>query len=342
MVIGENTAVRAVAVLFFSVFLALLLVWVAPKLGLVDLPHGRKRHARPTPLVGGLVFWSVLSVLGALGAVDLGLNAWDWVALHVMGLVGLLDDIFALRARTKMLVGLLVALLLALVHGKALLALGGSYHLLGMVLPNVAYVTFPLLFLWLWFLPQAINLMDGINGLVVGFSLICLWLLGAPWLLLLPLGVILLFNYPKARLFLGDCGALLLGTLLAILAIKGRLPHNPDGIFILFIYPMVDVSLVVISRLRRRQPLGMGDRSHLHHRVTDLVSRVPWLATPLILLMALGLRIFVELGVGASSLRAFGPLLFLVFTGLILLGRSLFTKDMLGNTLGSPQGGGAS
>ena len=195
-----------------------------------------------------------------------------------------------------------------------------------MGLPNAVYTTFPLLLLWFWFLPQAINLMDGINGLVIGFSLLVLWFLGAPGILLISLGALLLFNYPRARLFLGDCGALLLGTLLAILTVKARLPQNPNGFFVLFIYPMVDVSLVVASRWIRRKRLGEGDRSHLHHRTLDLLGGRAWLVTPVLLVVAFGFRVLPEVGVGGEALKAVGVGVF-VLTSLHIAVQSRGTSE---------------
>ncbi len=330
---GENSMAWLAGSMVFTAILALLAIRLSRRFGLLDHPQGRKQHGRPTPLCGGLVLWSVLSILSLLGKLDLGLSLWDWLALHAMALVGLLDDRFGFRARTKGVIGLAAAAMLALTHGVALLQLGGTYPLFGMGLPNAVYTTFPLLLLWFWFLPQAINLMDGINGLVIGFSLLVLWFLGAPGILLISLGALLLFNYPRARLFLGDCGALLLGTLLAILTVKARLPQNPNGFFVLFIYPMVDVSLVVFSRWRSRRPLGVGDRGHLHHRMTDLLGGCSWMATPSLLLIAFGLRILLELGYGDDlEMRRLGVSLFICFV--VILARRSGSGARLQGTFG--------
>nr|WP_320133685.1 MraY family glycosyltransferase [uncultured Holophaga sp.] len=292
---------------------------------------------KPTPLCGGLVLWVMLIALSGLGLLSLGLGTWDWVALCLMALMGFLDDLLGLRARIKALVGLGVALILAVVHGAHLLPLGGSFPLFGLDLPNHWAITLPLLTLWFWFLPNAINLMDGVNGLVIGFSLLVLWFLGAPLPLLGALFVLLLFNYPRAHLFLGDCGALLLGTLMAILTVKARLPQDPNGFFVLFIYPMVDVSLVVFSRLRRRQALGVGDRSHLHHQVLDLLRGRTWLVTPLLLAVSFGLRGLLEIGVGDIALRGIGAGLFLAFALCVAVRREGMQQGAV--TLDAPQGG---
>jgi UDP-GlcNAc:undecaprenyl-phosphate GlcNAc-1-phosphate transferase len=159
------------------------------------------------------------------------------------------------------------------------------------VLPSHPVVTVPLLALWFWSVPQAFNLIDGINGLSMGFSLLLLsvfaGVLGyapAGGYLFGGLFAVLLLNYPRARHFLGDCGSLMLGTLFAVLSAKAFAVYDANLMLWMLAYPAIDVALVMAVRTWKGVPLGSADRSHLHHYLVDkLGMRRAWLV-PLILL----------------------------------------------------------
>ncbi len=265
--------------------------WVAP-LGWMDHPNQkRKHHARPTARTGGLTLWAGIILLQVLGLSPLRLDWPDWLALHAMAFTGLLDDRFNLSPRYKASVGLGVALLLA-VHVFLSQAQGLSHFtFLGMVLPTHPAILCPLLLLWFWAIPQAYNLIDGINGLSIGYAALLLGVLGWNLGLRSPLlwgglVAVLGLNYPKAHHFLGDCGALMLGTLFAILGVQAFGLWQPDLLLWVFAYPIVDVCLVVGIRRWKGSPLGKADRSHLHHWMLDQVGGRSWRATPVLLVVA--------------------------------------------------------
>ncbi len=271
--------------------------WLAPR-GWMDVPDARKRHQEATPLTGGLALWAVL-VLGHLtGWLRLPFHGVDWTAIHAMALMGAVDDRFGLRARYKALIGLLVALVLGWHAAQGLLPQGGLVHVARLDLPNRLAFTVPLAVLWFWGIPQAFNLIDGMNGLALGLAALLLVVLGfgagsGASVLLGAVVAALVLNYPRARHFLGDAGAFLLGTLLAILALKRGLPAHPNLALWVFAYPIVDVTLVVAIRLIQRRSLAEADHNHLHDWMSEHLERfgVPrprLAATPLLLLLAAG------------------------------------------------------
>jgi UDP-GlcNAc:undecaprenyl-phosphate GlcNAc-1-phosphate transferase len=215
----------------------------------------------------------------------------DWAAVHAMAFIGLLDDRLNLRARYKALAGLAVAMMLALHVATTTGGGGGTVPFLGLSIPNHPMFLFPLLMLWFWAVPQAYNLIDGINGLSLGLAALLLgvlgWNLGSQSPLFWGgLVAVLALNFPKARHFSGDCGALMLGTLFAILGVQAFGLKNPDLLLWVFAYPIVDVSLVVGIRRWKGLPLGEADRSHLHHWMMDRIGGRSWLATPALLVLA--------------------------------------------------------
>lgn len=294
--------------------------WVAP-FGWMDRPdQARKRHARPTPRTGGLALWTGLILIQTSGRAFFGLNGMEWLAIHAMAATGLMDDRFNLKARYKAVVGLAVAVMLAAHVTESLGKSADFLPFLGMDLPTHPILLFPLLMAWFWGVPQAYNLIDGINGLSLGFAALLLGVLGLN-LGVLPalfwgglLGVFAL-NFPKAHHFLGDCGALMFGTLFAILGVKAFGLRDPNLLFWVFAYPIIDVCLVVSIRRWRGTPLSGADRSHLHHWMMDHVGHRAWRATPI--LLCLGalpmLRAVTFPGVGALSSLGLVTLVFLAF-----------------------------
>ena len=267
--------------------------WVAP-LGWVDHPDSRKQHGVPTARTAGLALWVLLLGLLLLGISPLPLNRAQWVGVQCMTLIGLLDDRFNLRSRHKAMVGLGVALLLAVNMAPSLSRLTPEIPFLGMRLTTHPLLVVPLLTLWFWSIPQAMNLIDGLNGLSMGFCLILTVLLAgvmghAPAGGYLSGGLLVTFllNYPRARHFLGDCGSLMLGTLFAILLAKAFVATNANLMLWVMAYPTVDVTLVVSVRKWKGLPLGSADRNHLHHYLVDHFGRGrAWVVTPILLALA--------------------------------------------------------
>ena len=255
-------------------------------LGLLDVPQGRRRHGVPVPLTGGLALITAVLIGVWLGWVTNPFTGTQSLAILGLGVLGFLDDRYNLRARWKALGGLAIAVAVAYPAAALLASSSVNLQVLGLQLPHNPLLYFGLLVILYWSVPQAVNLIDGANGLALGYGLILLLILawqGAPQPFLLgTLVALLVFNWPRARHFLGDCGSLALGLMLALLATHAFGSHNPDALLWLFAYPILDVSLVVAIRLAQGQSPGHGDRSHLHFQWQDrcpACSRavVPWL-----------------------------------------------------------------
>jgi UDP-GlcNAc:undecaprenyl-phosphate GlcNAc-1-phosphate transferase len=231
---------------------------------------------------------ALLAALGIGYLLDfkrLELHPEQWIGLTALALVGTLDDRFGLKARHKALAGLLVACMIAIPGATRVVELQPDVTLLGMIpLPPVWPLAFLLLVLLYWFVPQAMNLIDGANGLALGYGLVVLGVLALAGR---PLGFcagtlvgLLLLNWPRARHFLGDAGSLVLGLLLALEVKRTVGLANPDLVLWIFAYPILDVVTVVTIRILKGQRLGVGDRSHLHHQWIDRFPRWRQLVVP--------------------------------------------------------------
>lgn len=247
---------------------------LALTLHIVDIPAARKVHTTPTPLLGGLAIFGgaiVLlavyfrrneEILGVVGAASL-----------IMA-VGLLDDHRSLRPWVK--------------FGGQMLAVALTAYLgIRVQLPLPTAVNYGLTIIWFGAIINAINFLDNMDGLCAGVSAVAaafITLLAAINGQFLVAGMaaallgaclgFLRYNFRPARIFMGDAGSLLLGYLLAVMAIQLRFPESSHRItwltpVLILGLPLLDLALVTISRLRRRvNPLTTAGKDHLSHRLT--------------------------------------------------------------------------
>ena len=262
--------------------------------GLVDLPDERKRHGRPTPLMGGVVLLAAvlpaLTVLFALGPHNWALHLLVLTgATAVMTLVGLADDRHHLPARWRLAISFVLFVSAALVDPGYLVRVMVFEHPrldLGLVTGAAAMVFTTVCIVGLI---NAINMADGKNGLVIGLCLGWLGLLAlrAPEILQFAIAIVaaswavlLVFNL-RGKLFLGDGGAYGIATALGMLAIliyNGPGNHagravSAEELVVLFCVPVLDSFRLTIARLLRGQSPMAGDRDHLHHH---LQNRLGW------------------------------------------------------------------
>jgi UDP-GlcNAc:undecaprenyl-phosphate GlcNAc-1-phosphate transferase len=280
-----NIFAGVLAGLVLALILGLLAINLSRRIGLMDMPGAlpHKRHAAPTPLAGGLTL--MLSLLCGLALVDFGsLRSLAPVllpALLVFGL-GLFDDFRQLPAGAKLL-GQIVA-------GILLIALGTYVRVLkpgsaGLPAQIVLLVNWAITLFWVVGITNAFNLVDSMDGIVVGLGSIAIAFLvlvtvgsaqrDLQALLALLLGIcggLYFYNVTPARFFLGDSGAQTIGFILAAVGILYNPAVFPQGsswflpILILGV-PIFDTTLVVVSRLRRSQPVYKAGQDHTYHRL---------------------------------------------------------------------------
>jgi UDP-GlcNAc:undecaprenyl-phosphate/decaprenyl-phosphate GlcNAc-1-phosphate transferase len=276
----------AIASFGLSLFLTPLFRNLALRLNLLDLPDHRKIHKVPIPRVGGVaIFVSAAGAFGLLLVFRLkaGLIIWAGAPFAVRLLpavltifcVGLVDDIFQVRPLYK-LAGQILGAVMAWCSGIHLSSIGG--HDLPLVL------SFALTTVWIVACCNAVNLIDGVDGLAAGVSLfavittliaalfhhnIDLALATAP--LAGALFGFLRFNFSPASIFLGDCGSLTLGFLLGCYGVvwsekSTTLLSMIAPLMVLFV-PLLDVFLAIIRRFIHKQPIFAADRGHIHHKL---------------------------------------------------------------------------
>ncbi len=267
-------------------------IWLAGQIGAVDRPGVRTIHDRPVPGIGGVViFLSTLSwIIFALFLDNdikdafLTLRVPFVTVLSAAALVfgiGLVDDLRELSARTKFLVELLAALLVCLVGVRvSRIALTNEWTL---SLGGWGYV---LTILWIVGITNAVNLSDGVDGLAAGIGAIscgviallalCSGTLTAGVCMLALLGSLcgfLVFNFHPAKIFMGDCGSLFVGFMIAVSSVMcaARSEAWTDLAVpaLTLVIPIFDTLFSILRRfLERRSPFA-PDRGHFHHRLLE-------------------------------------------------------------------------
>ncbi len=263
---------------------------VARRLNIVDQPDGhRKLHVRAVPLGGG-----VAVLAGAACAVACQIffsNIWSnqlgqdasflsgllLSAVVVCG-VGLIDDSVGLDGRKK-LAGQVVAASIVIASGLLI----RSVHILGWNI-ELGLLATPFTLFWLLGTMNALNLIDGIDGLaasvgiILSLSISCLCLLSGhitdAILAMAAAGSLVGFlchNFPPAKIFLGDTGSMLIGLVLGVLAVRSSL-KGPATLMLsmpvaVWAIPLCDVGAAILRRKLTGRSIYEADRGHLHHRL---------------------------------------------------------------------------
>lgn len=272
-----------------ALFAALLMVpavhrWAREK-GSVDHPDPRKVHTEPVPRLGGIAIF-LACLLALLGFAPFNVAMRGILAgTLVVFVTGIADDLNGLSARQKF-VGQIASALVMIVLGQVwLVDLGNLFGFGVMTLPF--WLAIPFTVFAVVGVINAINLIDGLDGLAGGVSVIALAafaLLGfqdddlLSVLLAMSLaGAILGFlkyNFYPARIFMGDTGSMVVGFLLAALAI--HLTQRPDSTIspmlpvLILGLPIFDAVWVMTRRLLHRTSPFAADRGHVHHKFLDL------------------------------------------------------------------------
>lgn len=265
-----------------------LLLWVlrplALRIGLVDLPGGRKSHQGNIALVGGVAMFCALTFSALLLESPLGGLRTFFAGSLLLLIVGILDDFDELPTWSRFVAQLLAALMMTLWGGVEVTDLGaitgaGNVTLGHWAIPFTIFATIGVINAW--------NMSDGLDGLAGGLALMAFLILGyiaisagrgtEGQLLFLLAGVVgafLLFNIrfprrPQALVFMGDAGSMFLGFALAWFAISLSQGENramtPVTALWILALPLIDAVSILIRRLFERRPPFKAARDHLHH-----------------------------------------------------------------------------
>lgn len=256
---------------------------LSTKLGAVDVPKdGRRMHTKPIPRMGGLaIFYGFIVAVMCFMHISIPVRG-ILIGAIIITTLGIIDDMSSLPALFKLLVQLLAAFIVVK-HGiivniitnpftKGYIELGGWSTAITM--------------LWIVGITNAINLLDGLDGLAVGITniisitlLVISIIMGNSVTALLAVCLagsgfgFLPYNFNPAKIFMGDTGSTFLGFVLACISVMGLFKIYAvisfAVPFLLLGLPIFDTSFAIIRRLVKGQSPMSPDRGHLHHRLID-------------------------------------------------------------------------
>jgi UDP-GlcNAc:undecaprenyl-phosphate GlcNAc-1-phosphate transferase len=330
-----------------------LTVRAARSWGVLDRPGPRKVHAAPTPRLGGMAIFAAFTGVVLTGYVIAlpPLLESGYARAHMGAALDMLEEAHRVESQ---LIGLLAGGALVFLVGLADDVLGhrfpvalkaGGQVVAGSILvasgvrtsfmPGEALDVVVTL-LWVVGMTNAFNLLDNMDGLSTGVALVAsavffvnAWALGEFYISLLLLAFMgsllgfLFYNYNPASVFLGDCGSLFVGYVIASLTLLERYVSNASSTLfpvlmpvLVLAVPIMDTATVVLIRLREGRPIYVGDRRHLSHRLVAL-GFSPRTAVLFIYLVTL------SLGLGAVNLSDATPgqsaVILVQFVGLVAL-----------------------
>ncbi|MBF7102746.1 glycosyltransferase family 4 protein [Pediococcus pentosaceus] len=276
------------ATMIISAILTPFVRRISFKVGAIDKPTARRVNKVPMPTMGGLAIFIAFnfSLFFLLrnqipNPQFYGIFFGECIIL----VTGIIDDIFELRPIQKMIGILLAALAVYLFANVRMTTL--TFPFIGIV--NFGWFSLPITLLWIAAITNAINLLDGLDGLATGVTIIALFTTGFTGLFFLPSTniyiVIMIFtlvaaeigflpyNFFPARIYLGDTGALFIGFMISIFSLSGL--KNATFITILIPVmilgvPLTDTVYAILRRLLNKESISHADKRHLHHRLMQM------------------------------------------------------------------------
>lgn len=283
-----SVIVKLFLTMIISAAITPFVVKLAYILGAVDKPNARRVNIKPMPTMGGL-------------AIFLAFNFSTFVLLReqfpthelfsvflaecIIILTGIIDDIRELSPKAKLAgifaASLVIYFLAGIRMNEVTLPIVGSFEL--------GWWSLPITIIWIIAITNAVNLIDGLDGLATGVSIIALFTMGimayfflnltnvyvAIWIFVLVAALVgfLPHNFHPASIFLGDTGSLFIGFMMAVFSLKGL----KNVTFVTLLMPVVimgvpitDTVYAILRRLLNKKPIMQADKHHLHHRLMQL------------------------------------------------------------------------
>jgi len=341
-VFNFDLALRVLVAFGLVLVLVPALLPLARRLGLYDMPGGRKQHEQPTPYIGGAVVLAAVAVtLAAFDAKITGTVYAFFACSILLVVVGMLDDFREVSWKARLLLQVAAAGVMVYVADLHVENLDDVFGINNLYL---GWASIPLTIFVVVGVINALNMIDGSDGLAGGQVLVSLLLFacfalysgdgrifGRLMTVAAAVAGFLVWNMrfpwqPHARVFLGNAGSMFLGFVIAWAAV--RLTQNPLhpvspvlGPWTIAL-PLIDCVALMLRRLRRGRSPFAADRDHMHHLLLDAgysPAAVAWGMMLMSLVLGLGAAVALKLGL-------YRPLLVLAFL-LLLWAYCAFTAD---------------
>lgn len=266
---------------FISLIMTPITKKIAYKLKAIDIPKDERRvHKKPIPLLGGLAIY-VATIISIVIFLPLDRTTFSIIiGGSIIVISGIIDDTRDLSPKMKLLFQILAAIVLVVGGIKIEFITnpfeGGLIYLKGLSIPLTIF--------WIVGITNTVNLIDGLDGLAAGVSLIASMSLFfvASRFEYIPIMIMSLvlsgsclgflpYNFNPAKIFMGDTGALFLGFMLAVISIEGVMKSVATIAIVVPIIilglPIFDTTFAIFRRLLNGRPIMEADKGHLHHKL---------------------------------------------------------------------------
>ena len=288
----ELPAIAGVAAALVSALLVALITTpvvksLAERVGAVDVPKdARRMHDHPIPRMGGLaIFLGFLLSTLVFVPLSQSLRGMLLGAILIV-ILGIFDDIYALPALPKLIVQI-VAALIAVLHGNVIQVISNPNILSDNPYWVLGFWSIPVSVIWIVAITNAVNLIDGLDGLAVGvaaissLTMLVIAMLVSENVVALTMAALaggcigfMPYNQNPAKIFMGDTGSTFLGFVLATVSIQGLFKFYTiisfAVPFLMLGLPLFDTCFAIVRRLSKGQNPMSPDRSHVHHRLIDM------------------------------------------------------------------------
>lgn len=266
----------------FTSLLFPMIKWISYHVGALDYPNERKVHKKPMPVMGGLMIYLGFLFGYMLFAPQSTQMLAILIASFIVVITGILDVINPLRAREK-LVGQIVAALIIVFYGKILLndiSFFGYYF-------DFGWLAYPITLVFIVAVMNCINLIDGLDGLADGISMIFFITIGVLAFIMHNLGSLeitiafimigaclgfLIFNFNPAKIFMGEIGSMFLGFMIAVVCLLGFKAVTLTSLVVpmlILAIPILDTLFAILRRIIHHKPIYEADKQHLHHQLLN-------------------------------------------------------------------------
>ncbi len=313
--------ITLISIFILSFVFIRFLIKYSVELGLQDVPNARSSHKDIVPRSAGVGFTgAVLISLVLFNFVHVQEYYYIYLSILAIMLVGLYDDKFEASHRLKFVALLLIGAYVT--YNGFLIHSLGTYF--GYSVDMSIWISVPFTIFAIVGFSNALNLMDGLDGLAAGLSsimMITFFMIGFvnddQLIMTLSLTFIasilafLFFNWNPAKIFMGDSGSLTLGFVISILSIKSLAYMTPSAVLFIVALPLIDTFIVMRRRIQRGQSPFKADKNHIHHFVYKTKVDVKFSVTLLIYMQLI-------LSIIGYQLRVENEILSLILFGLLL------------------------
>ena len=282
-------------IFLLTILLILIIIKNAKKFKLIDIPNERSVHNTPKPRGAGIAIFLSFIISTMIFQYDFFIkNIIFFIAIIMVFIVGIFDDIKGTSPKTKFIVIILATTLLFFMTDLKILSLGEWF---GYKIDLPIYIALPFTIFAVSGYTNALNLIDGLDGLAASISIVIFlsflylglkfndtFIINISLSIAIALLAFLLFNWYPSKIFMGDSGSLVLGFLISIVAIRVINYINVASILFLAALPIVDTILVMVRRIQRGISPFTADKNHLHHKMLKFKIKTDYTVLLLILI----------------------------------------------------------